>query len=78
MNRTLRTSRAALCAAALLLSIAAPAQDAAAIFKDKTVDIYTGYTVDGGYPAEENSGAEGMPSELPSNVFRLKAARRSK
>src|SRR5215470_16339895 len=44
MNRTLRTSRAALCAAAVLWSTAAPAQDTA-IFKDKTVDIYTGYTV---------------------------------
>src|SRR5260370_21560092 len=49
MNRTLRTSRAALLAAAVLWSTAVPAQDTAAIFKDKTVDIYTGYTVGGRY-----------------------------
>jgi hypothetical protein len=38
MARTLRTSRAVLWGAAMLWSTAAPAQDAAAIFKDKTVD----------------------------------------
>jgi hypothetical protein len=27
------------------------------------------------YPAEENCEVEAMPSELPSNVFRLKTAR---
>jgi hypothetical protein len=30
------------------------------------------------YPAEENCEVEAMPSELPSNVFRLKTVRGSK
>jgi hypothetical protein len=40
MNRAVHTPRAALCMAAALWSIAAPAQDTAPIFKGKTVDIY--------------------------------------
>src|SRR5215468_10176636 len=67
MNRAVRTSRAALCAAAVLWSPAAPAQGAAAVFKDKTVDIYTGYTVGGGYDLYTRLLARHIGKHLPGN-----------
>src|SRR5258707_4503437 len=67
MNRTLRMSRVALCAAAVLWSTAAPAQDAAAIFKDKTVDIYTGYTVGGVDDLTARLSARHIGKYLPGN-----------
>src|SRR5262249_40424233 len=67
MNHALRTPRAALCAAAVLWSTAALALDAAAIFKDKTVDIYTGYTVGGGYDLYTRLLARHIGKHLPGN-----------
>src|SRR5215467_9884887 len=66
MNRTLRTSRAALCAAAMLWSTAALAQDTP-IFKGKTVDIYTGYSVGGGYDLYTRLLARHIGRHLPGN-----------
>src|SRR5258708_7386515 len=67
MNRTLRTSRAALLAAAVLWSTAVPAQDTATTFKDKTIDIYTGYTVGGGYDLSHPLLARPPGKYLPGN-----------
>jgi tripartite-type tricarboxylate transporter receptor subunit TctC len=67
MNRTLRMSRAVLCTAAVLWSTVAPAQDAALIFKDKAVDIYTGYTVGGGYDLYTRLLARHIGRYLPGN-----------
>ena len=67
MNRAVRTLRAALWVAAALWSTAAPAEDAAPIFKDKTVDIYTGYTVGGGYDLYTRLLARHIGKYLPGN-----------
>jgi hypothetical protein len=53
--------------AVVLWSITAPAQDAAAIFKGKTVDIYTGYTVGGGYDLYTRLLARHIGRYLPGN-----------
>jgi len=67
MNRAVQASRAVLCAIAVLWSLGAPAQDAAAIFKGKTVDIYTGYTVGGGYDLYTRLLARHIGKYLPGN-----------
>jgi tripartite-type tricarboxylate transporter receptor subunit TctC len=67
MNRTLRMLRVALCAAAVLWFTAAPAQDTTTTFKDKTVDIYTGYTVGGGYDLYTRLLARHIGKYLPGN-----------
>ena len=67
MNRAVRTSGAAFCAAAVLWSTAAPAQDAAAIFQGKTIDIYAGYTVGGGYDLYTRLLARHIGKNLPGN-----------
>ena len=75
MNRAVHPSLAALCVAVVLWSIAAPAQDTAPIFKGKTVDIYTGYTVGGGYDLYTRLLARhigkylpGTPTVVPKNM----------
>jgi hypothetical protein len=52
-----------------------PAQGTAAIFKDKTIDIYTGYTVGGGYDLYTRLLARhvgkhlpGKPTVVPKNM----------
>jgi tripartite-type tricarboxylate transporter receptor subunit TctC len=56
-------------AAALLMvmPVAAGAQGAAESFKGKTVDIYTGYTVGGGYDLYTRLLARHIGKHLPGN-----------
>jgi tripartite-type tricarboxylate transporter receptor subunit TctC len=75
MNGAVRTLRAAFCAAAVSWSTAASAQDAAAIFRGKTVDLYTGYSVGGGYDLYTRLLARhigrylpGTPTVVPKNM----------
>src|SRR5712691_528183 len=60
-------SRSVLCAIAMLWSSGALAQDAAPIFKGRTVDIYTGYTVGGGYDLYTRLVARHIGKHLPGN-----------
>ena len=67
MGRAVRASRAVLCAIAMLWSAGTFAQDSAPIFKGKTVDIYTGYTVGGGYDLYTRLLARHIGKYLPGN-----------
>jgi tripartite-type tricarboxylate transporter receptor subunit TctC len=67
MNRAVQASRAVGCAIAVLWSMGAAAQDAAPSFKGKTVDIYTGYTVGGGYDLYTRLLARHIGKYLPGN-----------
>jgi tripartite-type tricarboxylate transporter receptor subunit TctC len=75
MVRAVHVSRWLVCALAVLWSAGALAQDAAPTFKGKTVDIYTGYTVGGGYDLYTRLLARhigkhlpGTPTVVPKNM----------
>jgi tripartite-type tricarboxylate transporter receptor subunit TctC len=67
MHRAVQASRAVICAVAALWATNTLAQDAAPIFKGKTVDIYTGYTVGGGYDLYTRLLARHIGKHLPGN-----------
>ena len=67
MGRAVRASRSMICAIAILWSTGAQAQDSAPIFKGRTVDIYTGYTVGGGYDLYTRLLARHIGKYLPGN-----------
>jgi tripartite-type tricarboxylate transporter receptor subunit TctC len=75
MRRAVGASRFVFCAAAMFWATDAFAQDAPAIFRGKTVDIYTGYTVGGGYDLYTRLLARhigkhlpGTPTAVPKNM----------
>jgi tripartite-type tricarboxylate transporter receptor subunit TctC len=53
--------------AVTLLSLAAAAQESAASFKRRTIDLYTGYTVGGGYDLYTRLLARHIGKHLPGN-----------
>jgi tripartite-type tricarboxylate transporter receptor subunit TctC len=59
--------RSALCVIAALWSAGASAQDSATTFKGKTIDLYTGYTVGGGYDLYTRLLARHIGKHLPGN-----------
>src|ERR1700730_1417253 len=67
MGRTGSALRSIVCAIAALCPMGAIAQDAAPIFKGKTVDIYTGYTVGGGYDLYTRLLARHIGGYMPGN-----------
>jgi tripartite-type tricarboxylate transporter receptor subunit TctC len=67
MNRVWRVTRSVLCACAAAWCATAFAEDAAPIFKGKTIDIYTGYTVGGGYDLYTRLLARHIGKHLPGN-----------
>jgi tripartite-type tricarboxylate transporter receptor subunit TctC len=67
MGCAVRALQSVLCVLAVLWSSGATAQDAAPIFKGKTVDIYTGYTVGGGYDLYTRLLARHIGRYLPGN-----------
>src|SRR5260370_601615 len=67
MNRTLRTSRAALLAAAVLWSTAGGAQEPATTFREKTLDIFPGYAGGGVSALYRRLLARHIGKYLPGN-----------
>ena len=67
MGHAVHAARSVLCAIAMLWSMGALAQDVAASFKGKTVEIYTGYTVGGGYDLYTRLLARHIGKHLPGN-----------
>jgi len=67
MNRTWHATRSILWMIAALWSAGGFAQDAAPVFTGRTVDIYTGYTVGGGYDLYTRLLARHIGRYLPGN-----------